>query len=102
MVLRSINRLILQSGSGGYGILIDASNNVFCTGQFSNGSSSYLYAGGLRIGGHDTGNTIWQNTGNLGISANTGNNIIFSIGNSGEKMRINSSGNVGIQNTSSS
>jgi hypothetical protein len=29
MVLRSINRLILQSGSGGYGILIDASNKVF-------------------------------------------------------------------------
>jgi len=100
MVIRSINRLILQSGGGGYGILIDAANNVTCTGQFSNGSNSYIYAGGLRIGGHDTGNTIWQNTGNLGISANTGNNIVFYIGNGSERMRINSAGNVGIQNTS--
>ncbi len=28
MVIRSINRLILQSGSGGYGILIDTNSNV--------------------------------------------------------------------------
>ncbi len=31
MVIRSLNRLILQSGGGGYGILIDAANNVTCT-----------------------------------------------------------------------
>ncbi len=56
MVLRSLNRLILQSGGGGYGILIDAANNVTCTGQSSNGSNSNIYAGGLRLGGFDTGN----------------------------------------------
>jgi hypothetical protein len=33
MVLRSINRLILQSGSGGYGVLIDTSNNVNMKGK---------------------------------------------------------------------
>jgi hypothetical protein len=96
MVIRSLYRLILQSGGGGYGILIDAANNVTCTGQISNGSNSYIYAGGLRLGGFDTGNTIWQNTRNLGISANTGNNIIFYIGNGSERMRINSAGDVGI------
>ena len=73
--------------------------NVTCTGQISNGSNSYIYAGGLRIGGHDTGNTIWQNTGNLGISANTGNNILFHIGNGLERMRINNSGRIGVANT---
>ena len=59
--------------------------NVSCTGSITNGSTSNIYAGGLRLGGFDTGNTIWQNTGNLGISANTGNNITFSIGSSSEK-----------------
>jgi hypothetical protein len=73
--------------------------NVTCTGQFSNGPNNYLYAGGLRIGGHDTGNTIWQQTGNLGISANTGNNIIFYIGNGLERMRILNNGNIGIGTT---
>lgn len=73
-----------------------STGNFTATASISTGASSYLYAGGLRIGGMDTGNTLWQSTGNLGISANTGNNITFAIGNGGEKMRINSSGNVGI------
>ena len=78
---------------------IDSSGNVNIKGAITTGNfNSFL--GGLRINGSDTGNTIWQNTGNLGISANTGNNITFSIGNSSERMRINSAGNVGIQNTS--
>jgi hypothetical protein len=78
---------------------IDISGNVNIKGAITTGNfNSFL--GGLRINGSDTGNTIWQNTGNLGISANTGNNILFHIGNGGEKMRINSAGNVGIQNTS--
>jgi hypothetical protein len=78
---------------------IDNDGNVTCKGAITTGNfNSFL--GGLKIYGSDTGNTIWQNTGNLDTSANTGNNITFSIGNSGEKMRINSSGNAGIQNTS--
>jgi hypothetical protein len=74
---------------------IDNSGNLTITGAITTGNF-YSVLGGLRINGSDTGNTIWQNTGNLGISANTGNNITFGIGNGGEKMRINSSGNVGI------
>jgi len=75
---------------------IYSNGNIYCNGEITNGSSSYLYAGGLRIGGHDTANTIWQGSGNLGISANGVNNIIFSISNGGEKMRITSAGFVGI------
>ncbi len=33
MVLRSLNRLILQSGGGSYGILIDTNNNVNVNGN---------------------------------------------------------------------
>ncbi len=72
----------------------DTAGNLTTNGQISKGSNSYIYAGGLRLGGFETGNSILQNTGNLGISANTGNYIIFSIGN-GEKMRITRAGNVG-------
>ena len=35
LVLRSLNRLLLQSGGGGHGILIDASNNVLFGGNVS-------------------------------------------------------------------
>ncbi len=50
---------------------------------------SNMYAGGLGLEGSDTGNTIWQETGNLRMSGNT---MTFSIGNGGEKMCIYSSG----------
>jgi hypothetical protein len=93
---------------GGYGLFemdapgvvggrfkIDNDGNVTCKGAITTGNfNSFL--GGLRMNGSDTGNSIWQNTGNLGISANTGNNITFAIGNGGEKMRKTSAGNVGI------
>ena len=39
---------------------IDGSGNVSCTGTFTNGSSNYMYAGGLRISGADYGNTFFQ------------------------------------------
>jgi hypothetical protein len=48
MVLRSINRLIVQSGSGGYGILIETSNNVSCSGNLTTGATSHVFGGGLR------------------------------------------------------
>jgi hypothetical protein len=57
--------------------LLDVNGNIKCTGTITNGSNSYIYAGGLRLGGFDTGNTLWQNSGNLGISANTGNMNMF-------------------------
>jgi hypothetical protein len=77
---------------------IDSSGNVNIKGAITTGNF-YSFLGGLRINGSDTGNTIWQNTGNLGISANTGNNIIFYIGNGLERMRINNSGRIGVANT---
>ncbi len=35
---------------------IDTAGNLTTNGQISNGSNSYIYAGGLRLGGFDTGN----------------------------------------------
>ena len=87
---------ILQSGNVGIGIAVDASYKLNVGGAINAAGNFYSYLGGLRINGFDTGNTIWQGTGDLGISANTGSNIKFHIGNGGEKMRINTSGFVGI------
>jgi hypothetical protein len=145
MVIRSLNRLILQSGSGGYGILIDATNNIninnsltvggtlslktnqwhqsndgvyrffydtngityfhsgntsnafvfrsfaqsdivtisnagniTCTGAITSGASSYVYAGGLRLGGFDTTNTLYAGAKNLGLTVDSGKSITFS------------------------
>jgi hypothetical protein len=76
-------------------LTIDYSGSISCTGAITTGNfNSFL--GGLRINGSDTANTIWQNTGNLSISANTGNNIDFSIGNGTERMKINNNGEVSI------
>ena len=51
MVIRSLNRLILQSGGAGHAILIDSSNNVSCAGAlnvsgtttFNNSSTNFWY-----------------------------------------------------------
>ena len=88
-----------SNGTGTDILQISNAGNITCSGSFTNGSTSYMYAGGLRLCGYDTGNAIWQDTGDLGISANTGNNIKFGIGNGGEKMRIKSNGYVGIGTT---
>ena len=42
MVLRSINNLILQSGTGGHAIKIDTTNNVSCGGNVGIGTSTNL------------------------------------------------------------
>ena len=63
--------------------LLDVNGNISCSGTITNGSTSYINAGGLRIGGFDYGNTLYQNTVNydIGISTNngstTGGNIKF-------------------------
>ena len=85
------------------------SSSVTATTLTANGGYSYLY--GLRISGADTGNTIYQPTGDFSISSDGGNirlltnlstaNIIFGT-NTTERMRITSSGNVGIGTTSPS
>ena len=99
---------------GGYGLVevdapgdvggrfrIDNSGNVICKGNFTNGSSSYIFAGGLRLGGHDTGNTIYTTGKIMGITVDNGYNINFNTwtGATNTKMSINSAG-VGIYNTS--
>jgi hypothetical protein len=93
-------------GGNGY-VFRNAADNVDIltitnTGTITNSSTSYINAGGLRLGGFDTGNSIWQNTGNLGISANTGSAITFAIGNGSEKMRVHTNGYVGISFTTPS
>jgi len=91
--------IINSSGDVAIGTTINASYKLNVGGAINASGNSNSYLGGLRINGFDTGNTIWQDTGDLGISANAGYNMKFSIGNGGEKMRIKSNGNVGINTT---
>ena len=81
--------------------LLDVNGNIKCTGTFTNGSSSYMYAGGLRLGGYDPDNTIYNVGKNIGITVDNGYKINFTIwsGVSNTKMTINAAG-VGIYNTS--
>ena len=72
-------------------VIITDAGNVSCTGNITNGSGSYIYAGGLRIGGFD-GNTIYQ-SGNIGITADWPSTISFNMwGGSGTIMSIYNSG----------
>jgi hypothetical protein len=61
-----------------------------------NTGTGYLEAAGLRIAGWDTANSIYSTRGNIGITVENGNNILFNIGNGGESMRVSSSGNIGM------
>ena len=80
---------------------IDGSGNVSCTGAITNGSGSYIYAGGLRLGGFDTSNTIWNNNSNLGITTNNGYSVNIGLngGKGGSIMTVNNN-NVYINNSS--
>jgi hypothetical protein len=57
MVIRSLNRLILQSGGGGHALLIDSSNNITCPGTItcnaltcsSSVTALYVSGGGTSI-----------------------------------------------------
>ncbi len=81
-------------------ISINNSGNVICKGNFTNGSGSFIYAGGLRLGGSDTSHIICSTGENIGITVDNGYNINFTTltGVTNTKMSINSAG-VGIQNT---
>jgi hypothetical protein len=69
---------------------INGNDNVSSTGTIScssiTTSSGYSYFNGLRIMGTDTGNPIYQATGNLGISTNTTN---INLGMNTYGVRIN-------------
>jgi hypothetical protein len=74
--------------------------NITCNSTISNGASSYIFAGGLRLGGWD-GNTLYNGTNPIGIM--TLNKINFATGTSlanyTTRMTIDTSGNVGIGTT---
>jgi hypothetical protein len=53
---------------------INASGDLIVSGQIKTGSTSYLYAGGLRINGTDRGNTIYQDNINNDIGITLGDN----------------------------
>ena len=42
------NHAFYNSANNANTFNIDSSGNISCTGQITNGSSSYIYAGGLR------------------------------------------------------
>jgi hypothetical protein len=120
IVSQVTKQLILQSGSGAGAIIINSGNNVSITNTLNattlqqggvdvstlinnavtgaiacstiNASSGYSYFGGLRLNGGETGNTIYQSTGNLGITANTGYTIPFAISNGNIITTINDTG----------
>ena len=85
------NHSFYNSGNNVNTFNIDSVGNTSCIGTFTNGSSSYIYAGGLRLGGFDTGNTIWNNNSNLGITTNNGYNVNIGLngGKGGSIMTIN-------------
>jgi hypothetical protein len=80
------------------GLIVNS--NITCNSTISNGASSYIYAGGLRLGGWD-GNTLYNGSNPIGITAlnkinfNTGT----SLANYTTRMTIDTSGNVGIGTT---
>jgi hypothetical protein len=78
---------------------LNVGGGINATGSITTGTNLYNFLGGLRINGGDTGNTIWQDTGDLGIFANTGYSVKLGIGNGGEKMRIHTNGYIGINTT---
>jgi hypothetical protein len=50
LVLRSLNRVVLQSGSGGYGLIIDSNNNTYCSGALSINNTVFFK------------NNVWNNS----------------------------------------
>ena len=72
LVLRSLNRLLLQSsGGGGYGILIDSSNNMLCNSTSVNGI--------LNVSGNSNFNNFVTLISSLNVSGITtlSNNVIL-------------------------
>jgi len=86
LVLRSINRLLLQSGSSGYGLLIDSSNNIFTNGKITTSNSiitnsinnsliSYVYPTPYNNGSTSANQT--NSYTNLCVSTTAGFGVVF-------------------------
>ena len=63
----------------------------------TNGSSSYIYAGGLRLGGFDNsssgGNTVWNGNNHMSLTVNSGYNVNIGLnGGIGVIIQCNNSG----------
>jgi len=82
-------------------VSINATNgNINANGAITNGGNSYITAGGLRLGGFDTGNTIWNGNNNMGLTVNSGYAVnIGQNGGVGNALTINNNG-VSINNQS--
>jgi len=91
------------SGGTANGVTYLNGSKVLTSGSVLTFNGTYLTANGLRISGSDTSNTIYQGTGDLSITTQAGailiqaeaNPIKFGIS-SAEKMRLDSSGNLGL------
>jgi hypothetical protein len=103
MVIRSINRLILQSGGAGHAILIDSSNNVSCGGALT--TSGTITANGDKLNFPNTLNqykiNLWgSNNYGFGIADSTlqyssqGNHSFYNSSNNANTFTITSVGNV--------
>jgi hypothetical protein len=57
---------------------LDSAANLTTNGNITSGSSSYIYAGGLRIGGFDP-NTLYAGARDIGITVDNGKSISFFI-----------------------
>ena len=94
--IRSINPYTTPNDTVTECFTVD-NGNVSCTGTITNGSTSNMFAGGLRLNGSDQ-NTLYNDNRILGIT--TLNKIIFNTGTSlanyATRMAIDTSGNIGI------
>jgi hypothetical protein len=113
MVIRSLNRLILQSGGGGYGILIDTSNKVFVNSGIlninaaewsSSGSKGLIFRSGYDVPNNNNYNCSILTYDHLGdgfrdgLSINGWDGISFCPGSNtrAERVRITNGGRVRI------
>ncbi len=93
-------RFVVNSGATDAAI-IDSSGNMGIgtaspAGKLDVAGNSYL--NGLRLSGANTTDTIYQATGDIGVSAASASNIKFNTNNS-ERMRISPTGLVGVGTT---
>ena len=90
-VMRIINNGNVGISSGSPSEKLDVGGNIKASGTITNGSGSYMYAGGLRLGGFDTGNTIYNGNANMGLTVNNGYSVNFGVNGYGNSMTINNS-----------